>query len=184
MIVRIRDATAGDVETIADIYRTYVDASAVSFEEAAPDAGEILVRMQADPGLPWLAAESEGGVLGYAYATKHRQRAAYRWSVDCSVYLKAGEGGRGIGRLLYASLLPLLRDLGYHRAYAGIALPNDASVRLHESMGFVLVGVYEAVGYKQGTWHDVGWWQFPLQNAGVGAGAPQEPTPWRPVQAK
>jgi L-amino acid N-acyltransferase YncA len=178
--VRIRDTTAADVEAIADIYRTYVDESAVSFEEVAPDAGEILRRMHAAPRLPWLTADSDGGLLGYAYSSMHRQRAGYRWSVDCSVYLKAGEGGRGIGRLLYTELLTLLRGLGYYRAYAGIALPNDASVGLHEAMGFVPVGVYEGVGFTQGAWHDVGWWQLSLRPAGVGDGAPEEPKRWRP----
>ena len=90
----------------------------------------------------------------------HRQRSAYRWSVDCSVYLRADEGGRDNGRLLYLALLPQLRDLGYHQAFAGIAIPNPASVGLHEAMGFVCIGVYEGVGYKQGVWHDVGWWQL------------------------
>ena len=126
-----------------------------------------------------MAADDDGVLLGYAYATMHRQRASYRWSADCSVYLKAGEGGRGVGRLLYCRLLPTLRDLGYHRAYAGIALPNDASVGLHESMGFAQVGVFEGVGYKQGAWRDVGWWQLPLKVAATDDGAPQEPKPWR-----
>ena len=177
--VRVRDATGDDVEAIADIYGTYVNGSVVSFEETAPDGEQMLVRMLAEPRLPWLVADGDNGLLGYAYASTHRQRAAYRWSVDCSVYLKAGEVGRGVGSLLYSRLLPTLRDLGYHRAYAGIALPNDASVGFHESMGFVLVGVFEGVGYKQGDWRDVGWWQLFLNVAAGDDRAPQEPRPWR-----
>ena len=177
--IRVRDATADDAGAIAAIYRPYVDESAVSFEADAPDAGEVLARMQATPQLPWLVADSDDGLVGYTYATMHRQRSAYRWSVDCSVYVKPGEGGRGIGRFLYSALLPQLRDLGYHQAYAGIALPNPASVGLHEAMGFVSIGVYKNVGYKQGVWHDVGWWQLSLTATGESAGAPREPKPWR-----
>jgi len=153
-----------------------------SFEEVAPAAPEILARMQA-PGLPWLVAEDpQRGVIGFAYAARHRHRAAYRWSVDCSVYVDATAQRRGIGRLLYGELLPLLGRLGYCRAYAGIALPNPASVGLHESVGFEPVGVYRQVGYKHGAWHDVGWWQLSLKCADGPTGPPDEPAPWRPSE--
>ena len=108
---------------------------------------------------PWLVATGDpsGAVLGYAYASRHRERPGYRWSVDVAVYLARGRWPR-IGRLLYGRLLPLLEAQGFHRAYAGIALPNDASVGLHRAMGFEPVGTYREVGYKLGAWLDVQWW--------------------------
>jgi len=178
--MRIRDARAEDGAPLAEIYRPYVETSAVSFEDEAPDAVALVARMLAAPRLPWAVAEDgTGDVVGYAYATGHRGRAAYRWAVDCSVYLSPDARGRGTGRLLYATLLPLLRDLGYWRAYAGIALPNPASVGLHQAMGFTPVGVYKDVGYKLGRWHDVGWWQLPLE-ATSAQQPPQEPRFWHP----
>ncbi len=181
MAVRVRAVREGDALAIAAIYRPYVESSVASFEDVAPDAAEIDRRIQGDPRLPWLVAEDPGvGVVGYAYATRHRTRAAYRWSVDCSVYVAGVTHGQGVGRLLYRDLFPLLRDLGYVRAYAGIALPNPASVRLHESIGFSPVGVYRRVGYKHGAWHDVGWWQLSLRDDDHDSTEPPEPTPWWP----
>lgn len=178
--MRVRDARPEDAAELAAIYRPYVEESVASFEDVAPDSSRIAVRMKAAPRLPWLVAEDEaGGVVGYAYATRHRDRAAYRWAVDCSVYLQPDRRGHGTGRLLYGTLLPLLRDLGYCRAHAGIALPNPASVALHEACGFKPVGVYQHVGYKFGSWHDVGWWQLSLAPAGGSQGPPDEPRQWR-----
>jgi phosphinothricin acetyltransferase len=105
--------------------------------------------------LPWLAFDSDGAVLGFAYASPHRARAAYRWSVDSSVYVRSGTRHRGIAKALYGALFELLRRQGYVNVYAGITLPNPASVRLHESTGFSLVGTYARVGFKFGRWHDV-----------------------------
>ncbi len=140
----------------------------------------MLRRVHTPPRLPWLVADDpDVGVVGYAYAAKHRQRAAYRWSVDCSVYLRADAQRRGVAGLLYAELLPLLRRLGYARAYAGIALPNAASVRLHESVGFTPVGIYRQVGFKHGAWHDVGWWELALTELD-GSAEPSEPSAWQP----
>jgi L-amino acid N-acyltransferase YncA len=104
-----------------------------------------------------------GAVLGYAYASPHRERAAYRWSVDVAVYIAEQARRRGVGRQLYSTLFAMLVELGYYNAFAGVTLPNPASVGLHESMGFTPVGVYRNVGYKLGAWHDVGWWRRPLQ---------------------
>jgi L-amino acid N-acyltransferase YncA len=178
--VHVRDARDRDAARVAEIYRPYVERSVATFEESAPDVAEVTARMRATPRLPWLVADDEErGVVGYAYATRHRQRAAYRWAVDCSVYVDPDAQGRGVGRLLYSALLPLLREHGYLRAHAGIALPNPASVALHESMGFTPVGVFARVGYKHGAWHDVGWWQRSL--AETGSPPPAEPRPWRPV---
>ena len=99
-------------------------------------------------------------MLGYAYASRHRERAAYQWSVDVSVYVRADAHRRGIGRALYTALLRIVTAQGFYGAYAGITLPNASSVGLHEAMGFRAVGVYRAVGYKLGAWHDVGWWDL------------------------
>jgi phosphinothricin acetyltransferase len=111
---------------------------------------------------PWLVCEIGGRVRGYAYASRHRERAAYQWSVDAGIYVHEDERRRGIGRLLYGSLFALLRLQGFVAAHAGITLPNAASVGLHEALGFRRIGVYPAVGYKLGAWHDVGWWQLRL----------------------
>ncbi|MDP9393508.1 MAG: N-acetyltransferase family protein [Actinomycetota bacterium] len=173
----VRPAVPADCTAIAAVYRPYVVAAAASFEEAAPAPGEMERRMLAEPRLPWLVADRGGDVVGYCYASRHRERAAYRWSADVSVYCAREERGRGTGRRLYGALLPELAALGYVRAYAGIVLPNPASVRLHEALGFVAVGVYRDVGYKHGAWRDVGWWQRALADPPA---VPVEPRPWAP----
>ena len=177
----VRHAQYGDAAAIAQVYGPYVEQSTASFEDVAPDAVEVLGRMQAPPRLPWLVADDhDRGVVGFAYEATHRQRAAYRWSVDCSVYIAAEAQRRGTGRLLYGELLSFLSHLGYLRAYTGIVLRNPASVRLHESVGFEPVGVYRQVGYKQGAWHHVGWWELSLRAIDLSAKPPNEPTSWRP----
>jgi phosphinothricin acetyltransferase len=175
-LLTVRPARHADAGAIAAVYAPYVTGTAVSFETEPPDAAEMARRMSGRPLLPWLVAERDGRVSGYAYASVHRARAAYRWGADVSVYLEDSERGRGTGRSLYGELLPVLRVLGYVGAYGGIALPNPASVALHESMGFTLVGVYRRVGYKLGRWHDVGWWQLAL--ADPLPGVPAEPREW------
>ena len=182
--MHVRDARREDAPALAEIYRPYVQESVVSFEDVAPDVQEMAARMHGSPRLPWLVAEEEPGrVVGYAYATRHRGRAAYRWAVDCSVYLLPSAHRRGTGRLLYAELLRILGDLGYWRAYAGITLPNDASIRLHEALGFTPVGVYRDVGYKLGGWHSVSWWQRPLTTPAGPVQQPAEPEPWGPAES-
>jgi len=173
----IRPADVADADAIAAVYRPYVTDSVASFEAVPPDGAELAGRMTAAPRLPWFVACRDGAVVGYAYAAPHRTRAAYRWSVDCSVYLADAERGAGTGRALYARLLPELRDLGYVTAFAGIALPNPGSVGLHTAVGFTPVGVYRAAGFKDGRWHDVGWWQLPLREP---PGRPAEPAAWSP----
>ena len=171
----VRPATADDAAAIAAVYAPYVRETVVSFEADPPDAAELLRRMTAVPRLPWLVAEEDGAIVGFAYASGHRAREGYRWAADCSVYLDGTHRGRGIGRALYDGLLPLVRDLGYVTLHAGIALPNEASVRLHEALGFRPVGVYENVGHKHGAWHDVGWWQLLLRDP---PDDPPEPQEW------
>jgi L-amino acid N-acyltransferase YncA len=173
---RIRCASIGDAQGIAAIYGPMVEHTIISFEERAPDRGEMARRMEAlAPQWPWLIAEAGGGIVaGYAYASAHHARAAYRWSVDVTVYLAGAHRGRRVGTALYAALMRLLTLQGYHRAYAGIALPNDASVALHRAFGFELVGVYTEVGYKFGAWHDVAWFQCPIGSAPEG----REPQPF------
>ena len=174
--LRIRAARSEDAAAIAAVYAPYVTDDVASFETQAPDADELASRMAARPRLPWLVSERAGSVTGYCYASRHRDRAAYRWSADVSVYLARSEHRRGTGRALYLELFELLRELGYVNAYAGIALPNDASVGLHEALGFRLVGVYRGVGYKFGAWRDVGWWQLPLVEHPPDQ--PSEPQEW------
>jgi phosphinothricin acetyltransferase len=124
---------------------------------------------------PWLVAEEDGEVVGFAYGARHRERAAYRWATDVAVYVSAEHRRRGIGAALYGELLPLLAAQGLHVACAGITLPNEASVALHERCGFSLIGVYRRIGWKAGGWHDVGWWQREL--APPGKHPPGEPGP-------
>jgi phosphinothricin acetyltransferase len=173
----IRPADVPDAAGIAAVYRPYVTDSVASFETVPPDAAQLAERMTGRPRLPWFVACRDGAVVGYAYGGRHRSRAAYRWSVDVSVYTAAAERGAGTGRALYARLLPELRALGYVTAFAGIALPNPASVGLHTATGFTPVGVYRAAGFKAGRWHDVGWWQLPLAELPA---EPAEPAAWSP----
>jgi L-amino acid N-acyltransferase YncA len=173
----IRLAAAGDAEGLAAIYDPVVASTAISFEEEPPGAARMGQRIvEGSAFAPWLVdVDGDGGVRGYAYASKHRARAAYRWSVDVAVYVSADQRGKGVGRALYTSLFGLLRLQGFCAAHAGIALPNPASVALHQRMGFAPVGIYRAVGYKLGGWHDVGWWQLDLRAREVPP--PQRRTP-------
>ncbi len=171
-MVTLRLATADDARAIADIYAPSVTDASTSFELTPPTESEIERRMTLTAShAPWLVCATTSEVLGFAYASRHRDRAAYQWSVDASVYVSAGQQRRGVGRALYASLFALLRLQGFYTVHAGIALPNPGSVGLHEAVGFRLIGVYPAVGYKRGAWRDVGWWQLPLRER-VGDPAP------------
>ena len=170
----IRLASAADAAAVRHIYAPAVERTPVSFEVEVPPVAEMARRIvdHADEH-PWLVAEDGSALLGYAYAGQFRTRAAYGWSVETSVYVAGGARRRGVGRTLYASLLSLLTAQGYHRAFAGITLPNPASVGLHEAMGFARLGVFREVGWKLGSWHDVGWWQRQL--AAPPRGAPPGP---------
>lgn len=149
-----------DALACAAIYAPHVTDGVASFELEAPGPDELGRRIAA--AHLWLVAEAAGEVAGYAYASRHRERAAYRLTVETSVYVGAAFQGRGLGRALYDDLLARLRERGFHVALAGITLPNPASVSLHEAVGFRSVGVFPAVGFKFGEWHDVGWWQLTL----------------------
>jgi phosphinothricin acetyltransferase len=164
MTAIIRMATAQDGEQIAAVYAPSVTSTVISFEMEPPGTGEMTRRVtEALVKYPWLVAERDGEVVGYARGGQYKDRAAYGWSVEMSVYIRATAHRGGLGRALYGVLLDMLVLQGFFMAYAGVTLPNPASVGLHESLGFTPVGVYRAAGYKFGAWHDVGWWQRPLQ---------------------
>jgi L-amino acid N-acyltransferase YncA len=160
----IRFATPSDAADIARIYQPIVRETVISFETTPPAPPEIERRIRDIQSFyPWLVAGPEGEVHGYAYASRHRERAAYQWSVDVAVYVDADHRRKGLAATLYEELFRLLRLQGFHAAHAGITLPNAASVGLHQSLGFKPVGIYPKVGYKHGAWHDVGWWQLELE---------------------
>ncbi len=168
---------AGDAAACAATYGFYVAETVASFDEVPLGQEEMRERIERTSAThPWLVAEDpQGRVVGYAYGSQHRERASYRWACDVAVYVDHDQRGRGVGHALYAALLPLLREQRFHVACAGITLPNDASVRLHESFGFEPVGVYREIGWKAGAWHDVGWWQLQLSTDDTDQAAPPEP---------
>jgi len=180
--VRLRLATAEDAAAIASIYAPYVTGTAVSFEIDPPDAAAMRQRVAGGGGrYPWfVACEAGGAVLGYAAASAFRNRPAYRFTVETSVYMAEDAIGRGIGRRLYLTLLETLEAQGFAQAIGAITLPNPASVALHGALGFTQAGTYRQVGYKLGAWHSVGLWQRPLASM---SSPPAEPRPvaevWR-----
>jgi L-amino acid N-acyltransferase YncA len=172
--VSIRLANPGDGQALAAIYRPAVTESSTSFELEPPDGAEMGMRVaRVLERTPWLVAEENGFVLGYAYAGPHRERPAYQWSVEISAYVHRDAQRMGVARALYTALFTALVVQGFRNAYAGITLPNAASVGLHLALGFTPVGVYRGVGYKQGAWHDVAWFERPL--------APRDLDPPAPV---
>lgn len=180
--MRIRAAAPGDAAAIAAIYAPFVTGSAVSFETEPPDEAGMRARIESGGGIhPWLIAEDEDGrAIGYASASAFRPRPAYRYAVETSVYVAQGCEGRGIGRSLYTLLIETLVAQGFAQAIAAITLPNPASVRLHEALGFAPAGIYRQVGYKMGRWHDVGLWQ---RNLAPAANPPIEPRSLRDIGA-
>lgn len=174
----IRLARAEDAPQIADIYGPFCTESCVSFETEAPGAEEMAARVErVNRRHAWLVDDAGGAVRGYAYASPHRERAAYRWAVEVTVYVGEGHRGAGVGRTLYAELFRRLRAQGIFKAYAGILVPNPASQAFHESLGFTLVGIYRKIGYKLGAWRDVGWWQLALQPEIDSPAEPRPPVP-------
>lgn len=174
LVVRVADEN--DCGWMADIYAPIVRDTAISFELSPPSADEIRSRINdALRQHPWLVAERDKEPLGYAYASPHRARPAYRWSCDVSVYVSPKAYRQKAGTVLYARLLEILKVQGYRNAFAGIALPNAPSIALHQRAGFRPLGTYSQVGYKLGAWHDVGWWQLQLADD---TGPPAEPVPF------
>lgn len=158
--MQLRVARPDDAAAMQAIYAPLVRETAISFEVAPPTVGEMQERIaHTIPRFPWLVCADGEQICGYAYASRHRERPAYQWSVDVSVYIHAAWRRQGIGHALYTSLFAILRAQGFVNVCAGIALPNPGSVRLHEAMGMQPIGVYRQVGFKLGDWHDVGWWQ-------------------------
>lgn len=160
----IRAAMASDAENIARIYNYYVRNTVITFEEEPVSAATMVARLAdiQNAALPWLVAELDGAVVGYAYAGRWKVRSAYRYSVETTIYLEHGREGRGIGMQLYSELLSALRSRGVHAAIGGAALPNDASAALHENLGFERVATFRQVGFKHDRWVDVAYWQILL----------------------
>jgi len=181
-MIAIRPARPEDAAAIAAIYAPYVLTGTSTFEIDPPDARAMRHRIEASDGFyPWLVAtngDPEGGVLAYAYASKFRERPAYRYVVETSIYVAGPVQGQGMGRLLYEALIDTLRAQGFTQAIGAIALPNDHSIALHEATGFRRAGVYREVGYKQGRWIDVGFWQCELNESSI---PPIEPKPFSDV---
>ncbi|NWK77535.1 arsinothricin resistance N-acetyltransferase ArsN1 family B [Aquitalea sp. LB_tupeE] len=162
--ILIRPATPADAAAMAAIYNPYVLNSTISFEEEAVTVEEMVARLDkvTEQGLPWLVAELNGELLGYAYATRWRVRPAYRYAVETSVYFAPEARGQGLGGRLYRSLLQQLRSQGLHLAIAGIALPNAASIALHQGLGFEQAATFHQVGWKAARWLDVAYWELRL----------------------
>ena len=180
MTTSFRIAVEGDAPCVAAIYAPYVLNSVISFESVPPDAEEFRVRMASClTDYPWLIAEVDGQIAGYAYAGQHSGRAAYDWSANISVYLAAEHHRRGIGRRLYDMLIVLLRHQGYHSLFAGITLPNSASVALHTALGMQQVGIYKEVGFKFGKWHDVMWMGMTISPPAIPT---TQPTPFSALE--
>lgn len=165
VLIRAADPAA-DAAACSAIYGPYVTGTAISFEEEPPTETEMRSRMERYARThAWLVAELDHNVVGFAFGCPHRERSAYRWAADVSVYIDARAHRRGLGRALYGELFEVLARRGVHVLCAGIGLPNEGSVALHESFGFVLVGIYRRIGFKHGAWRDVGWWQLDLAPA-------------------
>jgi len=174
MTMLIRLATPDDGPALADIYRPAVTDFATSFELDPPDGAEMGRRVaRVVERTPWLVCERDGVALGYAYASPHRDRPAYQWSVEVSAYVHGDARRLGVGRALYASLFAALAVQGFRGAYAGVTLPNPASVGLHTAVGFTPIGVFRGVGYKHGAWHDVAWFERPLAPRDAGPATPR-----------
>lgn len=166
MALKIRTAVVADAEAIQRIYAPIVLKTAISFEEIPPSIEEIAQRIATTlQTYPYLVAEEDGEIKGYAYASQHRARPAYRWAVDVTVYIAESARRQGVGRELYETLLSILEKQSFCSAYAGIVQPNEGSVGLHESLGFDHIGTYPEVGFKLGKWHGVGYWRLGLSQA-------------------
>lgn len=164
MNVNVRSALATDAEALARIYNYYIKNTVITFEEEPVPAEVMATRVSEVQGasLPWLVAEIQGAVVGYAYANKWKARSAYRFAAETTIYLENGREGGGVGTKLYSELLAILRSQGMHVAIGGAALPNEASIALHEKLGFEHVATFRQVGFKHDKWLDVAYWQLLL----------------------
>jgi L-amino acid N-acyltransferase YncA len=181
MTVDIRIANVEDAAGILGIYAPFCESTRVSFEIVAPSLEEMRERIQRiSVTYPWIVAEENGQVLGYVYASRLRERAAYQWTVEVAVYVAPKHQRRGLARALYTSLFAILRAQGYFKAFASVTLPNEASVGVHQALGFEPAGVFKDVGYKTGEWLDVGWWQRVLQPA---FDDPPDPQPFPAIRS-
>jgi len=161
----IRVATEQDAGAVATIYAPYVRDTVISFEDIPPSPEEMRQRILKTLAThPFLVFEDTERVVAYAYASPHKERAAYRWSADVAIYASPEVHRRGVGRALYTSLFEILERQGFHSAFAGVTLPNEKSVGLHEAMGFQAIGIYRQAGFKFGAWRDVGWWGRSISN--------------------
>lgn len=179
--LRLRVAAPDDAAAVADVYRPYVEDSAVTFEETPPNDTAVSDRIETKLEThPWFVAERDGRAVGYAYASPLRDRPAYRWTAELSVYVDRERRGEGAGSALYRALLATLERQGFESAYGVVTLPNPESVGFHESFGFERVGLFPEVGYKLGEWHDVAWYERGL---GERSGDPDDPTPFAECRA-
>jgi L-amino acid N-acyltransferase YncA len=161
----IRLANPTDAVAMLAIYAPYIRNTSITFETGVPAVADFANRIHSYlADWPWLVYEKDGHIVGYAYASRYRERVAYQWSIECSVYIHNDHHRSGIARALYSSLFSILKVQGFANVYAVINLPNDPSIALHESMGFKYFATYEMVGYKLGKWKDVGWWQLQLND--------------------
>ena len=162
---KIRSALSSDASSILDIYAPYIANTAVSFETEVPSVEDFTQRIVGNQeSCPWLVYESGGLIAGYAYASKHRDRAAYQWSLESSVYVNEGFRQQGIATKLYQTLFQILKYQGCRNLYAGITLPNEKSVNFHQKMGFNKIADYKNIGYKFNSWHTVGWYELQLND--------------------
>ena len=172
-MIQLRVATPQDAAACAAIYAPYVTGTVITFETELPKAADFADRIgKVGAQYPWLIAADGDTVFGYAYAGPHNPRPAYRWSVDVAIYLASTAHRRGIGRRLYQALLALLLRQGYYNAYGRITVPNDASIGLHEALGFERVGYLRRAGYKLGGWYDVGFWELLMRESAAEPGEP------------
>lgn len=172
----VRLVREADARAVLAIYSPVVRETAVSFELEPPSLAVFRTRIASvSENYPWLVAATDDTIAGYAYATSFRSRPAYRWSVETSVYVAAQFREQGVAGTLYRSLIATLRLLRYHNIYAAITLPNEASIKLHENLGFERIGIFKSAGYKFARWHDVGWWQLQLDDESAAPAPPLRP---------
>lgn len=169
----LRLANETDARQILDIYRPYIENTSITFETELPTEEVFKERIRnCLVNWPWLVCEIDGTIAGYAYAARYRERTAYQWSVESSVYIHDDFQRKGIAKALYTALFEILKKQGFRNVYAVINLPNDKSVAFHESCGFTYFATYEQVGYKLGKWKNVGWWRLILNEFGDEPAAP------------